>query len=289
MTVLQMKCFLRVCETKKYSEAAERLGIIQSSLFKQLKAIEDEFFIKIFDKEKKGVKLTEAGEALYPYVVFMYGEYEKMINKLQEYSISENMDLLLGSLYFSKQYSIIQMIKEFLCIQPNIKISIDEYRSNELEKLIRAGQLDAGFTYKELVDEEFQKIIPIREDYLVAVMNKNHFLALRNRVRLAELKTEQFVLMKGDERLYKQLLQFCIEEGFVPKEHNMDIRLETMKELITTSNCVTVLMKTMAEDLTEDKNLVMVMIEGNKKLTLSFIVQNHTKACQAFANYISSP
>ena len=67
----------------------------------------------------------------------------------------------------------------------------------------------------------------------------------------------------------------------------MDIRLETMKELISTSGCVTILMRTMAEDLIEDKNLVMVMIEGSKKLTLSFVIENDTKACEAFANYIS--
>lgn len=288
MKVLQMECFLKVCECKKYSEAAELLGMSQSSLFKQIKGMEDEFFIKIFDKDKKGVKLTAAGETLYPYVVFMYREYKQMMSSLQEFSISENSQLTIGSLYFSKQYSIIRMIREFEQIRPNIKISIDEYRSNELEALIRSGQLDAGFIYKELLEEEFSRVIPIREDYLVAVMSKDHALALRDSVKLSELKSELFILMKGDERIYKQLLKFCIEDGFVPKEQDMDIRLETMKELIPISNCITILMRTMAEDLLEDKNLAMVMVEGNKKLTLSFAVQNETEACKVFANYISS-
>lgn len=288
MTILQMECFLQVCESKKYSEAAEKLGILQSSLFKQLRAIEDEFFIKLFDKDKKGVKLTEAGKTLYPYIIFMYGEYGKMIDKLHEYSTSENSTLLLGSLYFSRQYNIFQYIREFADIQPNIRISVDEYRSNELEELIKTGQLDAGFTYQELVEEPSQRVIPIREDYLVAVMSKKHYLSLKKSIKLSELCQEQFVLMRGDERLYRHLLQFCREEGFVPKEHNMDIRLETMKELILSSNCVTILMKTMADDLVEDKRLAMVMIEGNKKLTFSFVMQNDTDACQAFAKYISS-
>lgn len=287
MTVLQMECFLRVCEYKKYSEAAESMGMLQSSLFKQLRAIEDEFFIRLFDKDKRGVKLTEAGETLYPYVVFMDSEYKKMMGRLQEFSEGKNYSLMLGSLYFSKQYSIIHMIREFEQIRPNIKISVDEYRSNELEPLLRSGNLDAGFIYKELLEEEFGRVIPIREDYLVAVMSKIHALALRDSIKLPELKNEQFILMKGDERIYKQLLKFCIEEGFVPREHNMDIRLETMKELIHLSNCVTILMRTMAEDLLEDKNLVMIPIEGNKKLTLSFVVQNETEACKVFSNYIA--
>lgn len=287
MTVLQMECFLEVCECKKYSEAAENMGMLQSSLFKQLRAIEDEFFIRLFDKDKRGVKLTEAGETLYPYVVFMYREYKKMMDRLQEFSEGKNYSLMLGSLYFSKQYSIIQMIREFEQIRPNIKVGVDEYRSNELEPLIRSGRLDAGFIYKELLEEEFERVIPIREDYLVAVMSKVHVLALRDSIKLQELKNEPFILMKGDERIYKQLLKFCIEEGFVPKEHNMDIRLETMKELIRLSNSVTILMRTMAEDLLEDKNLVMVPIEGNKRLTLSFVVQNETEACKVFSNYIA--
>ena len=69
MTVLQIQCFLTVCRCRKYSEAAERLGLPQSALFKQLKAMEDEFSVRLFEKENRGVGLTEAGNALYPHVV----------------------------------------------------------------------------------------------------------------------------------------------------------------------------------------------------------------------------
>ena len=51
MTVLQIQCFLTVCRCRKYSEAAERLGLPQSALFKQLKAMEDEFSVRLFEKE----------------------------------------------------------------------------------------------------------------------------------------------------------------------------------------------------------------------------------------------
>lgn len=287
MTILQMKCFLKVCESKKYSEAAEKLGILQSSLFKQLKGIEDELLIKLFEKDKKGIKLTEAGVTLYPYIVFMYGEYEKMMDRLHQYSINERITLQLGSLYFSKPYNIFQMIREFSAVQPHIQISMDEYRSNDLEQRVKDGRLDAGFTYKELVENEFSQIIPIREDYLVAVMSKKHYLALKSSIKLSDLREESFVLMRGDEQIHRQLIQFCLEDGFVPREYPMDIRLETMKELIFLRNCVTILMKTMAESIMDDEHLVMVRIEGSKKLTLSLIAQNYTNACKLFANYIS--
>ena len=65
MTVLQLKCFLAVCETKKYSLAAQQMRMTQSALSKQLKALEDEFSVAVFCWDNKKLQLTEAGNVLY--------------------------------------------------------------------------------------------------------------------------------------------------------------------------------------------------------------------------------
>ncbi len=287
MTILQMRCFLTVCECRKYSEAAEKLSIPQSALFKQLKAIEDEFSVRLFQKARAGLDLTEAGSLMYPHVTYMYGEYKKMLGRLQEFSVTENAQLILGSMYFLKQYNIIQMIREFRGIHPGINVGIWEYRSYELEEMLRQGQLDASFAYRELLTEEFGRVIPIKEDYLYVMVNKRHPLAGRESVRLWELREEQFVLMRGDRRIHKQLQDFCLEEGFVPREYHMDVRNETIKELITYNNWASLFVGRMADDLLDD-NLVKIRIEGGKKLTLCFVVANENEASRVFADFIAN-
>lgn len=296
MTILQMRCFLRVCECRKYSEAAERLGIPQSALFKQLKAVEDEFSVRLFQKARAGLDLTEAGALMYPHVTYMYGEYRKMLGRLQKFSVAENAQLVLGSMYFLKQYNIIQMVQEFRGIHPGINVGIWEHCSYELDELLRQGKLDGCFAYKELIGQDMgadgggviKKIIPIREDHLYVMVNKKHPLADKESVCLWELRDEKFVLMQGDKRIHKKLQDFCLEEGFVPREYQMDVRNETIKELITYNNWASLFMGRMADDLLDD-NLTKIRIEGEKKMTMCFAIANESEASRIFADFVANP
>lgn len=287
MTILQMQCFLAVCECRKYSEAAGKLGLLQSALSNQLNSVEKEFSIQLFDKNSQGLQLTEAGNILYPHISYMYGEYKKIIARLHNFPVLIEAHLSLGSMYFLKQYNIIQMIKEFCKANPKINISMSEYRSHELVEMLHTGQLDACFIYKEMLDETYDNIIYIKDDYLYAVVNKEHYLSYRERIHLSELKNEHFILMQGDKRIHKQLRDFCLDEGFVPREYNMDLRNETIKELILHNNCVSLFMGNMADDLI-DENLTKILIDENKKLTLCFVIFKDSEACRYFANYIES-
>lgn len=287
MTVLQLKCFLAVCETKKYSLAAQQLGMTQSVLSKQLKALEEEFSINLFCWDNKRLQLTEAGNVLYPHAVYVLGEYKKMLRELHTHSKIKNDDLALGSMYFTRQYHIIQMIEEFAKIQPQISVSVGEYRSNELEELMKDSQLDACFVYQEILNGNYSEVIPLKKDSLCVVMNRNHPFAHRESVRLSELKEEQFILLQGDKGLHKQMQKFCIEEGFVPREHHMDVRNETIKEMILFNNWVSLFMEAMADDLL-DEHLVKVPVEEKKRLTLALVMANDRGACRTFANFAAN-
>ena len=287
MTVLQIKCFLAVCETKKYSLAAQQLGMTQSVLSKQLKALEEELSTEVFCWNHKRLQLTEAGNILHPHALYILEEYKKMLGELHAHSKVRDDNLSLGSMYFSRQYHIIQLLEEFSRIQPRISVSIGEYRSHELEELMQEGQLDACFIYQELLEKTYGAVVPIRKDSLYAVMSKQHPLARRESIHLSELKDEQFILLQGDRGLHKQMQKFCIEEGFVPREHHMDLRNETIKEVIIFNNWVSLFMEGMADDLL-DENLVKVPIEEKKRLTLSLVMANDRGAGRTFANFIAN-
>lgn len=286
MTILQIKCVLTVCKCKKYAEAADRLCLPQSTLSKQLKAVEDEFSIQLFEKDHYGVNLTEAGTVLYPHIVYIWEQYKTMLGKIQQFSAVGNGNLSLGSMYFLKHYNIINLIKKFRKLQPGIHINIGEYRSQELERMMQNGQLDGCFAYSELLKGDYACCIPIMNDHLYAVMNKDHRFSQRKSIRLSELKEETFVLMRGDKGIHEQLQKFCIEDSFVPREYNMDVRNETIKEWILYNNGISLFMGNMADELLDDQ-MVKVIIEGNKKMTLSFVMAKDNEACKSFANYIS--
>lgn len=290
MTIMQIKSFLEIYKLKKYSDAAAEVGLTQSGLFKQIKSLEDELFSALFEKTPRGIEPTATGRKLYPHFLYIIKQYDEMLLKVQDYICMDEMDLILGAMYFTKQYKIMEMIK--ICTQnsPNTNIKLDENRANDLEVLLDKKLLDAAFIYKELLQKEYHKVIPLIIDCLVVVMSKKHNYSQKESISLNELKHETFILMRGDMLLYNFLLLCCINKGFVPREMAVDLRLETMKSLVRDNSGITLLMKKMAEDFIESEDMVMIPLEENYKLTLALVTANQTpsSACYRFIRNVES-
>lgn len=288
MTVLQVKIFLCVWQTKKYSDAADELGLSQSNLSKQLKVLEDEFLMKLFEKTKRGVEPTDAAISLYPHFLYIMRQYQDILLKIQELPTTEELELKLGSQYFTMQYNIMPMIKKFTDTHKNIHVSIHEVRALELLEMLEKKLVDAIFIYKELLQKEYKRIFPIKSDVMVAVMNPDHPFSGRECIGLRELQHERFMLMRGDLLLYNYFLNCCINVGFVPKELEVNLRLETMKSLMKKGSSVTLLMKSMADSLAADGSLAVIPIEEEYRLTLSLVLANQTPslASRRFAHSI---
>lgn len=288
MTVLQVKIFLCVWQTKKYSDAADELGLSQSNLSKQLKALEDEFLVKLFEKTARGVEPTDAAISLYPHFLYIMRQYQDILLKIQDLPTTEELELKLGSQYFTMQYNIMPMIKRFTDTHKNVHVSIHEVRALELQDMLDKKLVDAIFIYKELLQKEYRRIFPIKSDVMVAVMNPDHPFSGRESIGLRELQHERFLLMRGDLLLYNYFLNCCINVGFVPKELEVNLRLETMKSLMKKGSSITLLMKSMADSLAADGSLAVIPIEEEYRLTLSLVLANQTPslASRRFAHSI---
>ncbi|WHH60625.1 LysR family transcriptional regulator [Petroclostridium sp. X23] len=287
MTILQLKCFLGVIKNKNFAKTASALGMTQSVFSKQIKGLEEEFHVKFFERSTRDIEPTNAGISFYPHAKYIMKQYNEMFSQMQEYLPRQRMKLNIASMFFIQQYHILEGVHEFRKTYPNIEIALSEQRALEVQEALDKGQTDIAIIYAELLQRQYPKVIPIKEDKMVAVMNKDHSLAWKDRVSLKELKNESFIMMKGDSQLHYYLMLTCIDAGFVANEINVNLRLETMKSYLRENQAVTLLMRSMAEDLV-DNTLVLVPIRENKKLTLSVVVPTETPstACEKFLAYI---
>lgn len=85
MDLRKLEAFLTVANTGKYTDAADKLFISQSSLSKQMAQMERELGVKLFKKTRNGVELTQAGFDFYSYVRKMLPEYHRAVDRLQMY------------------------------------------------------------------------------------------------------------------------------------------------------------------------------------------------------------
>lgn len=203
MEIRNLVTFLTVAELKNFTRAAEKLGYSQSAVTVQIKHLENELGVALFDRIGKSVSLTSYGQAFIEYA----GKAVEAVDKAA--SFGANSDQHVGDIRFGVVGSIlsavlIDVIREYQKAYPNVTISIFEGSSAELEKKIRRGELDlAYFLDYKTPSNEWVRVREERED-IIFVTNPANPIGKKDSVSFKELAGEKFILMPKGEN-YRSL------------------------------------------------------------------------------------
>ena len=198
MTFDQLQYFVAVVESSTFFDAAESLHIAQSTLSKQIRNLELELDVQLFDRSRRHASLTEAGRALYPDAVKLLKGVQEMRQHLAPYQDSRKSIIHLGVLPILHQYRLNPILKQFTESHPEISLLIDEVEDEPLRQGFRHGSYD------------------LAHDRLVLLTPTDHPLAGRAAVPLEELSGESFILMHPDSSIHRLCLTACQKKGFQP-------------------------------------------------------------------------
>lgn len=143
-TLSQYKVFHTVAVLGNISKAAEKLFISQPAISKSLKQLEENLGVRLFNRNSRGVSLTEEGTLLYKHVHSAFEEISK-----GEDTIRRITSLGLGTLRISAsstlcKYILLPYLKGFIRENPHIKINIECHSTTQSLELLKAGQTDIG-------------------------------------------------------------------------------------------------------------------------------------------------
>lgn len=136
-----LKYFVQVAATKNITKASENLNISQPALTKALHILEDELNTTLFIRSKKGVTLTEEGTILYEYAKNMFSTLNNTINIINDKKNNE-AHLYIGATTTNFLEPIIDVLREFRKMYPNVKIEMVLEDIAVLEKYDKLGKLD---------------------------------------------------------------------------------------------------------------------------------------------------
>ncbi len=209
--------FLAVAEERHFGRAAKRLGISQPPLSQQIQALERSLGVRLLERSRQGVRLTQAGtEILAPVQRFMehaqrlelavmdarHGRSERVtIGAI----ISALFDILPGLMRTAKQRN------------PQLSISVLEMKSADALSSVQNGEIDIALAR---FDDRIGtlEVRPIVSDHLVVVLPVDHKLTKRDQIHLSELADEPLVLFPrhGSPSYFDQIVSACRDEGFSP-------------------------------------------------------------------------
>lgn len=166
MTPQQLQYFLAAIEHGSFSSAAEALHMAQPSLSEQVRRLEDELGVALFQRAGRGLVLTEAGRVLRPHAESTLAELEAARASVVEVRELRGGTAAFGTWGTARYYFGPDLIAAFRRRHPDVRVRLLGQNSSEVVEAVHAGTLEAGAIVLP-VDDRGLEVHPVLRDELV--------------------------------------------------------------------------------------------------------------------------
>ena len=194
MNIQKYMAFVKTVEYGSFTKAAEMLNYSQSGISRMINDLEKEWKVVLLERGKSGVKLTSDGTKLLPHAKSVCVEYEKLQMEVDELNGLHSGLIRIGTFSSVATHWLPNIIKEFQKVYPNIDYELLLGDYTEIETWILEGRVDCGFL-RLPTHTEFETIF-LEQDRLLAILPENHPLAQLEKVPVAALCEEPFMLLE---------------------------------------------------------------------------------------------
>lgn len=207
MEIRQLTSFVAVADTGSMTKAAQRCHITQSAVSQHIKSLEDETKVILFDRNKKAIKLTDAGKLLLHRARNIVREERETKEELAGSIGNLCGELRIGVGCFIAPYirrAAIVMMKRY----PNVRIHVHFEQSNVLNRMLRDGDIDLAFTMNEAYPYEGIESMVAIPFHLSAIMPKTHWLAEKEVIPFDDLMKCRVIMPDVGERVFGTIQRY---------------------------------------------------------------------------------
>ncbi|PBC71474.1 DNA-binding transcriptional LysR family regulator [Streptomyces sp. TLI_235] len=213
-----IRTFHEVVVSGSYSAAARALGYTQPAITQQMKALERAVGVPLFTRAGRGLRLTEAGEALARHAETILDSLSSAQQQLGALARLRAGKVRVCAFPSANATLIPETMARLLAGHPGIRVELLEAEPpDSVDRLLR-GECDIAlaFQYPGLPVDVPPEVVetPLMEDQLTVLLPVGHPLARRHAVRLADLACERWIA--GCPRCRANLLKICAEQGWTP-------------------------------------------------------------------------
>jgi DNA-binding transcriptional LysR family regulator len=250
MELRHLRYFLAVAQELNFTRAAKRLHIAQPPLTQQIKALEAELGVTLFDRSSYRIELTTAGRAFAAEVGRILGDVRNAVLIAKRAARAAVGQVRVG---FTESASFNPLVtsafRSFRSAYPEVEVSLEERQSTELAIGLREGRIDAAFLRPPLETEERITLHLLEEEEMVVALPSGHALAKRKEIDLPELEKETFILYPRAVRpgLADAVVSACEKVGFTPQVQQYAPQLSSTINLVAASLGISIVPRSMQE------------------------------------------
>jgi DNA-binding transcriptional LysR family regulator len=236
----QLEVFRAVAETRSFTRASHTLFISQSTVSEHIRELEETLKVRLFERNRRTVALTAAGERLLEYGQRVFITLEEAEAATQAVRDPYSGKFSFGCASTTLLYQLPPVLAEYAGKYPHVELAINSGTIQEVATQMWSGALDLALVVLPLASPEFKKLVLFEESFVVVVPAR-HRLARARRLDVAELASERFVLHRRDQNTRKLIDRFFFKHKITPRVAIELSETEAIKEMVVRGLGISVL------------------------------------------------
>lgn len=287
MNTRQLQYVIELAKSLNFSQAAEKLGISQPALSKQVLHLEEELGIKLFDRATTPMKLTPAGKQFVSGAQEMLYQEDLLLRSMEEFRAGTRGQLVIGVSPFRSLYLIPPMIQRFREAYPNVQVVLREVGSDLLRE--EAAEDAYDFAIVNLpVDETVLDVICLEPDTLMLALPKTMAATLppiEGALDIKYCRDLPFVAV-GQAQEMRQLLEtLCQNAGFHPQIAMEVVGISTAWAMTCAGIGATLVPRQFAESGTVPDSVVLLPLQNSVRTRQPVIVYRRGRPLSEYASF----
>ena len=255
MTITQLEYVVAVATYKSFVAAAEKCFVTQPTLSMQIQKLEDEMGIRLFDRTKHPIAVTEVGEKIVEQARIVLSEVGKVGELIQQ-----QQDKLTGSFRFAviptvAPYLLPRLLENFTAANPEIQLKASELETVRAMRAVRNGEIDAAIVSTPLEENNIREY-PLFYEPLVGFFAEGEAALKKRLISPADISLERIWLLSEGHCMRNQVLDLCSDQVQKLQGHRAyqyeSSSVETLRRMVDRVGGMTVLPELATHEFPED-------------------------------------
>ncbi|MBA2938252.1 LysR family transcriptional regulator [Paenibacillus sp. CGMCC 1.16610] len=246
MELKQLHYFMAICEELHFTRAADKMGVSAPNISQQIRRLEEELGVLLFDRVGKTIVLTEAGAILQEHGAAVFGHLKQANDAIADLKQMQGGSLSIGILPGDADLLFNALLLSFHQTYPTITLSLME--TTRVTEQILDRSIDVGVTIGPISDERLTAIPLFHEEFSLAVSRNDPF-ADEDFMPLSRLNDLKMVMFPPDHQCRKLIDRFCMEKGFTLQPHMVTTTLSSLLQMVQSGIGASVLPRLLLDTL----------------------------------------